>query len=443
MVMPFNRKPVPDRGEIDFDKLWDKAFAPLLRDLGYDPIRADQDLGASILADMLIRLTASDLVVVDLALANANVYYEAGVRHAARDAGCVMVAPDWAKPVFDLQQVRFAAYPLPLGELTDEAAVAIRAALAEPVRHLAAGRSPVFQLVPGYPGDLPESDNADFQAFVGHLTEFQSEVAAVRAAPAGQRAAMVEALLERHPLARPQSPAIVLELVRVVRDERGFERLLAFIEQLPEALATRPDVLEQQGLALGKTGRQAEAVGKLEQLVATYGPDPERHGLLGGRFKELWRAAVAAGDRLEARRYLTKAIDSYSAGMWLDLNEYYCSCNLARLLQARNGPGDIELSRLAGEITLRACERAQQLGKHDEWLSATLLGAAFDAADVEQVERLLDRVIAEGAARWQLAATIGDLKGSLAAQQAKLDEDVASRLADVLATLDQMAGPGH
>jgi hypothetical protein len=60
MVMPFSKKLVPDRGEVDFDVLWDRAFAPLLRDLGYDPIRADADLGAPIIADMLIRLTASD-----------------------------------------------------------------------------------------------------------------------------------------------------------------------------------------------------------------------------------------------------------------------------------------------------------------------------------------------------------------------------------------------
>src|SRR2546426_11072107 len=113
MVMSFNKKRVPGHGEIDFNALWDRVFAPLLRDMGYDPLRADEDLGASIIADMLIRLTASDLVIADLSLANANVYYEVGVRHAARRPGCVLIAPDWATPPFDVDQIRRHPYPLP------------------------------------------------------------------------------------------------------------------------------------------------------------------------------------------------------------------------------------------------------------------------------------------------------------------------------------------
>ena len=33
-------------GEIDFNALWDRAFAPTIQSLGYDPVRADQDTGA-------------------------------------------------------------------------------------------------------------------------------------------------------------------------------------------------------------------------------------------------------------------------------------------------------------------------------------------------------------------------------------------------------------
>ena len=48
MVMPFGIKtvePKPDNGpdKIDFDALWNKALVPLIAELGYEPVRADQD----------------------------------------------------------------------------------------------------------------------------------------------------------------------------------------------------------------------------------------------------------------------------------------------------------------------------------------------------------------------------------------------------------------
>ena len=56
MVMPFGRKPVvppAENGvaEIDFDALWVRAFEPVIRELGYEPMRADQDVGALIVQE--------------------------------------------------------------------------------------------------------------------------------------------------------------------------------------------------------------------------------------------------------------------------------------------------------------------------------------------------------------------------------------------------------
>ena len=439
MVMPFNKKQVTDRGDIDFDMLWDRAFAPLLQDLGYDPIRADEDLGASIIADMLIRLTASDLVVADVSLANANVYYEVGVRHAARRPGCVLIAADWASPQFDFAQIRRLQYPLPSGELTDDTVSAIHQALRKPIRKAAAAQSPVYQLVPGYPGDLPRTDSMKFREFVGYLTEFQAAAAAIRAAPRAQKAAMAKDLLDRYPLSDPQSPAIVLELLRITRDHVGFAATLEFIGRLPADVAELPFVLEQEALALGKSKRIPEAIAKLEHLIESQGPDPERLGLLGGRYKDMWRVASNDGNVLDARRYLTKAIDSYWSGAWLNLNEYYCASNLSRLLRARRGPGDDDLALRAADITRNACERARRMGKHDEWLNATLLGAAFDSGDADQAETLLGQIVEEGPEPWKLDSTIEDLRASLADQTVTLAATAKSRLSAVLGDLEALA----
>ena len=436
--MPFGKKAVPDRGEIDFDALWDRVFAPLLRDLGYDPIRADADLGASIIADMLIRLTASDLVVADLTQANPNVYYEVGIRHAAPKPGCALIAADWARPQFDLDQIRRLPYPLPPGELTDDAAAAIQQSLREPIRKVAAAQSPVYQLVPNYPRDLPQTDSEKFHAFVGYLTEFQAAAAAVSVAPAADRPAMTEELLRRYPLSKPHSPAVILELLRVACDHLSFDAALKLIGGLPADLAQLPAVLEMQALALGKCARIPEAIAKLELLINAQGPDPERLGLLGGRYKDMWRTASKAGNKPEARKYLSKAIDSYMRGMWLNLNEYYCASNLPRLLRSRGAAGDEDLARQAADIARNACDRGRRTGKHDDWLNATLLGAAFDAGDADQAETLLGRVIEEGPARWKVKSTLSDLRVSLAGQAGTLAPEAEERLSVVLRDLEEL-----
>ena len=62
MIMPYGRRATQVEpsssapGEIDFNALWDKAFAPTIKSLGYDPIRADQDTGALIITQMVERI---------------------------------------------------------------------------------------------------------------------------------------------------------------------------------------------------------------------------------------------------------------------------------------------------------------------------------------------------------------------------------------------------
>src|SRR3954447_8484586 len=100
MVMPFGLKDVvvPRSGgptQVDFDALWENVHAPVLGELGYRPVRADCDVGALIINEMVQRLALADLVVADVSLPNANVYYEVGIRHAAKEHGCVLVGADW------------------------------------------------------------------------------------------------------------------------------------------------------------------------------------------------------------------------------------------------------------------------------------------------------------------------------------------------------------
>ena len=436
MVMPFGRKPtgmtekeVP--AEVDFDALWERVYQPVLEGLGYRAVRADRDVGALIISQMIQRLAIADLVVADITLPNANVYYEVGVRHAAKETGCVLVGADWGRAVFDLDQMRALKFPLFDGAVPDETAETAKAALQEGVAALAGGASPVFEAVPGFP--TPKEDRViAFADAVAELSEFEAEIRAVRAAPDDQSKDRVRALLGEYGDRPAVRQLVWMELLPLVRDTLGFDDLLAYIAGLPANVAKHPIVLEQQALALSKTGDSPGAIGRLQQLIADYGETSERLGLLGGRYKDLYNKAQ---EPKEKRRYLRKAIESYQRGMDVDLNDFYPASNLPRLYRERNDPGDEPRAVEAEVATMLACRAAIEKGTTNEWVRPTLLGLAFDRGDIAEAVRLRPLIEDDGAETWKLDVMIGDLRTSSRNQP---DPDTRAALQAVLDQLEEL-----
>ena len=436
MVMPFGLKAtgVTEKdlpAEVNFDALWERVYQPVLEGLGYRAVRADRDVGALIISQMIQRLAIADLVVADITIPNANVYYEVGVRHAAKATGCVLVGADWGPTVFDLDQMRALKFPLPDGAVPDDAAEVAKAALRKDLGALAGGASPVFEAVPGFP--TPQEDRViAFADAVAELSEFEAEIRAARATPDDQRKERVQALLDEYGDRPAVRELVWIELLPLVRDTLGFRALLAYIARLPLNVAKQPLVLEQQALALGKTGDVPGAIGRLQQLIADYGETSERLGLLGGRYKELYKRAQ---EPKEKRKFLRKAIESYQRGMDIDLNDFYPASNLPRLYRDRDDAGDEQRAVEAEVATMLACRAAIEKGTTNEWVRPTLLGLAFDRGDVGEAVRLRPLIEDDGAETWKLDVMIGDLRTSTRNQT---NPDTAASLQAVLDQLEEL-----
>ncbi len=414
MIMPYGTKASAAGGvsptEIDFNALWDRAYVPVISALGYEPVRADQEAGALIVNEMLERLFLSDLVLADMTLPNGNVYYEVGIRHACREAGCVLLAADWSRQLFDVAQLRTVRYPLPEGTVAAATAAAIQAAVRPGIEKLARGISPMHQALPGFPDRVDPSRASSIRKQLDDLSAFQSRVRAVRAALPEKRLAPTRALIAEH-LTPPVLPNVALGLFRLLRDaEAPWSELLDYIDNLPEELRDLPELREQRCLALCKGGDPASAIGALEELIRLRGATPEREGLIGGRYKQLYRTATGAREK---RHYLDRAIEHYERGMQLDLNDYYPSSNLPRLYRARNAQGDAERANSTLCVVIVACRRRLALGAADEWLRPTLIGAAFDAADAAEARRICADIEREGPAQWKLDTLLSDLVHSV------------------------------
>jgi hypothetical protein len=439
MIMPYGRKPTQAEAghgpaEIDFNALWDRAYVPVIDALGYQPVRADQDSGALIINQMLERLYFADLVLADMTIPNGNVYYEVGIRHAAKQTGCVLLAADWSRPLFDVAQMRTVRYPLPEGDIKPETATAFGAAVKNGIAGLAGGDSPMHLALPGYPGTVDPKDASTMKEQMTALSAFQTKIRAVRVAPRSQRMELAQKLIAEDG-SPPATYPIARALSALLRDSASkpddWKDVLAFLRGLPDKFRTTPEMREHGAFAGSQAGNTIESIAELQTLVESFGPTPERLGLLGGRYKRLSSSdALSAGERATA---LSQSIEAYERGMDLDLNAYYCSSNLARLYRKRGDEGDEQRAQNVGQLVVAACERARRQGLVDPWLRPTLLGAAFDAGDIEKASQLAKEVAAEGPVAWQLRITLDDLK--ISAQYVK-DDATRARFAALLGKLE-------
>jgi hypothetical protein len=438
MIMPYGRKATQaDAGrgpaEINFNALWDNGYVPVIKALGYEPVRADQDTGALIVSEMLERLYFADLVLADMTIPNGNVYYEVGIRHAAQKTGCVLLAADWSKQLFDVVQMRTIRYPLPEGNIIEATAVTFRAAIKDKIKSLCDGISPMHQLLPGYPSNVDPRKATVTRNQLAELASFQTRVRAVRAAPRDQRMRKAQELIAsdgNSPATYPKALALVMLLRDSARTVADWSVVLDFVGKLPDKFADEPEIQENRAFAAAQAGNDVQAIAELQTLIDLMGPTPERCGLMGGRYRRL--ADVATASETERGQALGKAIEYYEQGMELDLNAYYCSSNLPRLYRRRAQPGDEELAQTTLKLVIAACGRAMRLKVADEWVRPTLLGAAFDLGDAENAEKLVETVIAEGPAEWKVSSTLSGLEASL------VRVDDATKRARLAAVIDKL-----
>jgi MAP3K TRAFs-binding domain len=434
MVMPFGVKPVgltePNvPAEVDFDALWDRVYEPVLSNLGYEAVRADRDLGALIISEMIQRLAVADLVVADVTLPNANVYYEVGVRHAAQEHGCVLIAADWARPMFDLVQMRQARFPLVDKVIPAETAEKLVQSLVDKLKPLIEGTSPVFDAIPGYPDSPDQSLLSAFRSAVDDLRSFETDLKTVELQPVADRAHAAREIAEQYVEQPAVRESVTLRLLRLLRDTAkvpdDWTYLLQYIERLPEYLRRQPLVLEYRAFALAKRNDVAAAAATLQQLIAYQGGSSEQFGLLGGRYKQLMKAA----EKTEQKRYyLNKAIETYEKGMQLDLNDYYPSSNLPRLYRERGSEEDLLRASETAAIATEACRRAISLGLGDKWAKPTLLGLAFFRGDVVDAEQLKLRVQSEDPGAWQSKTTLEDLSLDIEQQADPATREALSKI---------------
>ena len=89
-----------------------------------DTVRADEvSIPGTITTDILTRLMHSDIVVADVTYPNPNVFYELGLRHAAKSGTIILRDASGPRPPFDIAHLRHIQYdntPSGLKQLSED-----------------------------------------------------------------------------------------------------------------------------------------------------------------------------------------------------------------------------------------------------------------------------------------------------------------------------------
>src|SRR2546423_8066774 len=104
-------RPFGTKNDINFDDVEAKLIDPALNRLSV-PGRPTMEIRrqGNIRLDIFQRLPTADLVIADVSIHNANVYYELGVRHALRPRTTILIRARGDDVPFDLRTDRYLEY---------------------------------------------------------------------------------------------------------------------------------------------------------------------------------------------------------------------------------------------------------------------------------------------------------------------------------------------
>lgn len=433
VIMPFGQKPDPAGGAaIDFDRIYKEALEPAIRDAGMDPIRADEERAGGIIhKPMFERLLLCDYALADLTTANANVFYELGVRHAARPRTTLTIFAKRQPIPFDINFLR--SLPYDLGEnnaFTELEAGQLRAEVNRRLRELrelavseASVDSPLFTLLSDWkPGDIAHLKTDVFRDRVVANEEFKRELANIREKHRkeenrAEARADLKAFRDRLESLDAVEAVTVVDLMLTFRALGDWDGMIRLYEDMPETIKRQVLVREQLGFAYNRRAGKnkddsdrAQALRILSEVAEEQGPSSETLGLIGRIHKDQWKEAVENDDEIAAMGYLDQAISAYRRGYLADQRDAYPGINLLTLLDIQGEDQSLEEKDRLLPVVRFAVERRLAGTSPDYWDHATMLELAVLENDPPQAKKHLAKAVAAIRETWEPKTTANNLQ---------------------------------
>jgi len=417
--MPFGQKSDLKSGVVvDFEQIYNEEIKPAIEGCGLEALRGDQERAGGIIhSAMFARLLLAEFVVADLTLANANVFYELGIRHAAKPFTTVPIFANISAIPFDVALVRAVTYQLKNGKLTKAATQKLKAELTKRLRAAidedAAIDSPLFQLFPKLPGiDLPDEVSETFKECLRDVGEFRDKLSTARSEPTSQKKRDTLLKIQRNlGDLKVVRRLVLVELMSSFRDAEAFEELVNLYNAFPDYLKDYVLTKQQFALALNrrnKPGDREKALKILDELLKNRGADSETLGVKGRIHKDIYKEAAQA-KKITVGAALDDAINAYTRGFESDPRDYYPGVNaISLLIQKGDAEALNEAERLRPLVSF-AVARCGGASSSDYWVLATVLELACLFEEWLAAHQVLPKALLKSTASFQTATTLGNL----------------------------------
>lgn len=412
--MPFGQKPDAGGATVDFDAVYADVIKPAIQAAEMEPLRADEEQGGGIIHKaMFERLILCEFAVADLTTANANVFYELGIRHAVRPWSTVALFANASRLPFDVNFLRAIPYSLAAGG-TIANAQEIRQLLTSRLNKAREGEkdSPVFALIEGMQEQRLDHEKTDtFRERVRYSMQMKERLADARGHQASdwQKLDSILAIeAELGDLANAES-GVVVDLFLSYRAVRAWGEMARLVGTMAPPLAATVMVQEQYALALNRDGDGEKAERVLLELLRQRGASSETYGILGRVYKDRWEKAAKQPDQKHlAVALLNKAIAAYLAGFEADWRDAYPGINAVTLMELCEPPDARQAEVLP--VVRYAVERRMAAGKPDYWDHATRLELAVLARDEERAFSALGDALASIREKWEPETTARNIR---------------------------------
>ncbi|MPR36733.1 DUF4071 domain-containing protein [Cytophagaceae bacterium SJW1-29] len=429
VLMPFGNKTDSSGNTFNFDKIYKILIEPAIEKAGFDSIRADEEMGGGIIhKPMLERLILCEFAIADLTTANANVFYELGLRHAVRPWSTILLYAEGARLPFDVAPLR--AYPYKVdssgrpsnvdGDI-DQIVKLLIYAKKESKNHenVKFTDSPLYQLVEDYP-NIDHTKTDVFREKVTYSKEKKKQLFDARnleSVSGTEKTQIIKEIENEAGSIEDLEAGVVIDLLLSYRAVKAWREMIRLVLIMPRPLVDTVLVQEQYAFALNRNSQSKDAERVLLALIERRGPSSETLGLLGRVYKDRWQQAAEAGDDILAEGLLDKAVDAYAKGFETDWRDAYPGVNAVTLMSLKKFPDD-KLQKIL-PIVQYSVERRIESGKPDYWDYATLVELAVLNNDEYQAGVYLGKALASIREIWEPETTARNLRLIITGKQKK------------------------
>jgi tetratricopeptide (TPR) repeat protein len=396
VIMPFGEKEVVDSAgktrTVNFDTIFDNVFVPAISSVSLpeggtlQPHRTDKDFfSGDISQEMFEYLEYSRIALTDITGLNANVFYELGVRHRAREAGTAIFRQTDAKIPFDIASIKAFPYDYQPEDQATQSRKVITQVLTESLQQNKID-SPVQRAL---------AVQRDQRSYIE--TDLRDAENAIRV---GDKAGAINAY-QRALNGDPHNNLVHLRLGLLLKDGGNFKDALKEFTQAIMAAPGYAEAYREKGIAENKLYNKlkpeqrapgmADGIDSLQKAVELNPDDYDAHSSLAGALKR-------AGRTQESLAEYEQAVDVSRGHSYPLLNALKLKAQLAGKLEI-DGKTQFLLKR--AESSLRA-QVATNPPYNPPWSLFDLAEIALYNRNKDEFLSLVERATESATAKWQV-----------------------------------------